>query len=793
MAAQHYNLTDPIDNLFIMVNKLIMYYQNLPIDPNGNYDKYGIHIGSIPELLGIPFKGNSAFLDKEGRVQRGIGSGLYITSAENSPSPTLRALAEYYEVAYSHVREEFMDAHDSIQEITLPYIAKHQSKVNQLFAGVGTDMWEQLLVKGTDNQISDTLMLKNPYTDESLDNTAKDFLKAILWEINKYRYRDVFGEHLDWHYKDNAREIDNFLKTDSEAAKIFQERYFELPLKRARYFERWKKVGRLGVKTLLTKELDTFKDDWDPSKMHNTQRSQISKELSQNSTTMYNQYNMDPDDRAFLISKEGKFDFELDLDLLALDVAYQSIRQQYFENVLQTTAACATMLHLTQQLTGTNRKEEIQALEDRAKSSIKSQSIIDEEQESLGKGATALRKLNSLLVLSFRPLQIIKELTFGQFTNYSRVLGQIGSADQISAKNVFLANKIIWGQSIGKWAKIFTSDANMASLTLCENLNKIYGIANEDISRIVDSSMASRFGVLANMSKWMYISNSAPDYFNRLTLFVAKMMGDGCWEAHSLNENGKLIYDFKKDKRFSELVKYGLNNPTQQTELYKEQKALYIAMAEQFQIEGRNFIEYNEDGSITYKEFDRAYTTKQRNSIKEVADLAYGYYDHEIKSLMDLGFFGLIYKQFQTFLTAKVNLWFRGRSISKGDNTAQGKFVPIEYEHEVNGQVIKEKCYRRLIINNGKVVDVKIVPESQLTPDEVGKLDYAYTWQGDYVEGLVYSILGTMHDLFHLDFKAIKDNPYRLGNLALAMHDILIGMILYSIFKWLFSGGTKRM
>jgi len=91
--------------------------------------------------------------------------------------------------------------------------------------------------------------------------------------------------------------------------------------------------------------------------------------------------------------------------------------------------------------------------------------------------------------------------------------------------------------------------------------------------------MLSRHGILANPSKWMYIANSAPDYFNRLTLFVAKMMEDGCFEAHSLDENGMLKYDFKKDKRFSELVKHGLNS-NYRGEKYLEQKALYLAMAE---------------------------------------------------------------------------------------------------------------------------------------------------------------------------------------------------------------------
>jgi hypothetical protein len=362
----------------------------------------------------------------------------------------------------------------------------------------------------------------------------------------------------------------------------------------------------------------------------------------------------------------------------------------------------------------------------------------------------------------------------------------MGSSDKLSMKNVFLANKIIWGQSIGKWAKAFTSDTEIASYTLCESLNKIYGIANEDINQTVNTSMTNRHGVLANMSKYMYIFNSAPDYVNRLTLFIAKMMEDECFEAHSLDERGNLKYDFKKDARFSELNKHGLNSNYRGKE-YLKQKGLYLAMCEQFQLEGRNFVTYDNKGNIIYKEFDRAYTTKQRNSIKEVADMAYGYYDHETKSLVDLGFFGLVYKQFQVFLTAKLNLWFKGRPSTKGDNTSQGSFKIVTTE---DGEI----CYRRLIPDKeGNIIDVKFVPESELTEEEKNTLDYAYTWEGDYVEGLVYSIGMTLHDLFRLDFNSIMHNKYRLGNVALALHDLLIGMLIFAILKWLFSGGTKKM
>jgi hypothetical protein len=88
-----------MDNLFVLVSELILYYQNIPIDPSGNFEKYSFQWRSLWEILGLPWVKNQALGD------RGIGNGLYMTSAENSPSPTLRALSEYYQVAFGHIRE----------------------------------------------------------------------------------------------------------------------------------------------------------------------------------------------------------------------------------------------------------------------------------------------------------------------------------------------------------------------------------------------------------------------------------------------------------------------------------------------------------------------------------------------------------------------------------------------------------------------------------------------------------------------------------------------------------------
>jgi hypothetical protein len=41
----------------------------------------------------------------------------------------------------------------------------------------------------------------------------------------------------------------------------------------------------------------------------------------------------------------------------------------------------------------------------------------------------------------------------------------------------------------------------------------------------------------------MFLTASSPDFQHRMAILVAKMIGDGCWDAHSLDKDGNLTYD----------------------------------------------------------------------------------------------------------------------------------------------------------------------------------------------------------------------------------------------------------
>jgi hypothetical protein len=84
---------------------------------------------------------------------------------------------------------------------------------------------------------------------------------------------------------------------------------------------------------------------------------------------------------------------------------------------------------------------------------------------------------------------------------------------------------------------------------LTDELNRFYRIANMDLNTVVDKTKIDRRGMMFFSDKLFWM-NTAPDYVNRLSLFLAKMIHDGTYNAHSLNTSGQMVYDPTKDKRF---------------------------------------------------------------------------------------------------------------------------------------------------------------------------------------------------------------------------------------------------
>lgn len=762
----------PSQILYYICSQTLTYYQGTAVTYSGKLTKWGLGapLEQGVRLLGIPFMSNYRSVLHNGFKDTGILQGLDMSTPTASPSQSLSLLFQQVGVSMDRLRHESLSQVNYINNITLEYVDRKGSKVGRAVFG-GNKIWEDLIRKDPDGKRAKDLKFIDPYKhpEEFEDPRDIEFLQEMLWEINKYLL-PIPDEYRNWRYKDHKTQI---LALDQVIKAMDDESYFNVPLRKATDFDVFRNMGKAGFGHTIRHWWDTQREQFDPRMVDSTARQHIQKTYGDDVSKMYNSYGLGLAARNDMLANEGVYAYEIDLSILASDVAFQFHREKLFNDVLLTADAVATVMHFIQQNSTADFDEELEYLDNEIKVAIKNESLVPEELQGVMKGVNVAKKINSILTLGLRPMQMIKELTYGQFINYSRAFALKGTSNEVSAKSVFMANLYVWGKQAASWMRVATGQEDMAAFTLCQMMNQEYGIANQDSNSFIQKNTIRRTGLSQGLSKFMFIFQTCPDFFNRMSLFVAKMIEDGCFDAHYLDQNGMLKYDIKRDKRFEKLVELGWDSTSTDPE-YLKQKALYRAMVDQFKREGfKNDITGN---SLAYADLylPRAYTVKQKLSMKEVSDLAYGFYDHETKSLNDHKVFGLVFKQFMAFWTAKTTLWFRG----PGANTAQGEFKqmirdgqPLYVKYtEVNGEIIQE----------------------YVTDSEGGTLEPVYEWVGDYCEGLMYSIMYTLRDVFTFKWKDIASNPYRLANLKLALHDLLIGLLLGKLLLFIFTGGSMK-
>jgi hypothetical protein len=77
----------------------------------------------------------------------------------------------------------------------------------------------------------------------------------------------------------------------------------------------------------------------------------------------------------------------------------------------------------------------------------------------------------------------------------------------------------------------------------------------------------------------------------------------------------------------------------------------------------------------------KAYTNRQRDSLKSFSDLCFGYYDKETKSDFYKTVIGVTFKQFMAYGSSKLMQYWKHGS----ENTARGEFKQLT---TVDGELI---------------------------------------------------------------------------------------------------------
>lgn len=588
------------------------------------------------------------------------------------------------------------------------------NKVLEYTVGNQASLYSRMIY--TDSQ--GDLLLVNPYEQTfnhpqlgtiTLTEAERDFLKYFLHEINIDRQRN--NEALfETQIQNNSKSY--FMlplvtgDTQSKLVANSKSTIENLQLNVLKYLQNLnpKTVARKVKQKLI--DLNNLADKKEEEKLSDDQFFRMTTDFDRGYS----------DDRLNFIKNPqgGTNNFELNLETLLLKhkCAYAT-KQRVDEGVPMIKAA---LIHLTTMGNEQNRQfvNEIKYIRDFFKNKVKGETLVSDTFKPAEQVLSKLRSIASFMTLGFAPVQFFYQLLDGMWKDISLIIRKPDGER-------YMGTSAFTFEHMSAAAKDAFGDMFKGRNTKMSLLNQLYGLNDMDMNIYADRIKSDQWGIY-NWRSLAFYSASRPDYYNRLTIFGAQMRADGTWDAHSLKD-GKLVYDFSKDKRFSLLQDSSKRN----TKEYQAQLGLYYAIANQFIKEGTK----NADGTLfsiskdsnVINALPKAYTTKDAESMKSVCDNLYGFYSNERKSMIQATTIGALWMQYRTYWSGKKNQYLQSGGIK-----LQGKWVQAE---DKNG----EKMFDVYDEKTGLVVSM---PESQV-PEGVEKIP-TFIWKGDWEEGIILTL-----------------------------------------------------
>lgn len=326
---------------------------------------------------------------------------------------------------------------------------------------------------------------------------------------------------------------------------------------------------------------------------------------------------------------------------------------------------------------------------------------------------------------------------------------------------------------------MFKSDRD---INIMSELCLRYRLSNTDAARISERALMGRGGIF-NPDQWAYSTLRAPDFLNRMTLFVARCLQDGVWGAFSLDEEThQLKYNWKEDERFKIYASGNENHPK-----YLEQKALYYAAVRTYNQEHpNNTITY--DGNAT--PLPEPYQQNEIRQFKMFADGIYGAYDKSQKAMYENIFLGQTFGVFTTWLNGQAAAWFRkpgyyseyfttrdadGNLLIKRDD-----FSGNELYMDKDGFIVEKTSNGTFIDEFGNELD----PNVKYTP-VIDKIPLP-------VQGIIFTLGTLIEKVFGEDgpqgtWRYLKSNKYEMANFKKACADLLMWWLFGLLFGFLFT------
>ena len=761
--------------------------------------KFGL---TAAEVLGAGFDllkyGESRRYSFNGMIVAGMAQGLDNSVSYASYDKEIRYFQQAFSAATSQVQHQTVKLANEVNRATQKFHKALGISGAQAFAIGNTEqIYIDLFEHTPDGKLDGQMMVRNPFTDTGLTPDQQEYLGCIIWNFAKFKFikEQLFdSETLEKSWDD--------LKQDHDALEKFKDLvHARLDLRQVPL------VQHDGVRSIIgnftgifspvykpddaspedtetrtnrffTKMFDHMYQDVEPLLLTPEQKQYQSKDFNpdQGNFMYHSPYNIQGEHRVETLNKHDTDIWMKNLNVLSIEYAASQFKEIYYNQVLQAVGNALSNISLMEMMTGQDLTDTKEALINRVKISIFTQDCVKDELKSMSRAVASLKQISSLTKIAVRPALFVKEMVLGVIKNMSTIWAENLVNDYpVTFEHFWEAAKVVYTNGLFSENAGKLEDETFGNFRLVNSLNNIYRINDRDLNNMGDSLAYDHHGVLNIGMRMLYINTTSPDWFNRMTMLVAKMMADGSWEAHRVGDDGNVQYDAGKDERYKAFVNHIRNVQEKGTvgdhepkdEAYIKAKALYTLKIQQLKREGYTDLKCGEQGKWSLN-LPVAYTTQEMDSFKEQIGILYGYYSHEERTIVQKGISWLLHTQFLTFLPAEVRKY-----VANGNfESCVGKTI-----HQID-PISKEKLYYKQ--NDEGLTELK--QESELHPEE--RTDPVYEFTFSPVEGLLVSTLKTVHDVFAGDFNR-EEKPEQWNRTKLFLFNTLFALICQGLLGYL--------
>ncbi len=662
-------------------------------------------------------------------------TGTYITN----PSQSLSVNAREANILFGGYKELYTSV---FNEIANPFVklcdeVYKEWGFNEAF-DKPKDLWKNFFEQDSEGNVLPEMILKRPQNPIFEGKPkSQEFVRFFANNLAKFKYRNLFGETL-------SRKMDS-------------DEYWQVPLvtgNTAEYIAKsfkdggvagiaksfWQKIKDTGA------ELEAYysgKKEWEET---------FTRAIKDNEV-VYNKYlDLNQQQRAELLNDSSRA-WSLDLrNVFLQSIAQAAISEASIQYGPIFTSFLAA-LNYAMQIGGLKIPELYGYLEDYVTNKVFMRDIKSDSLKSLSHIVSTAKKMTSMVTLGLSTKNLGKEMITQMYISATRAAtGQIPDINTEDFVKAFMY--------VTKEAPASLNKQNFMSF-----LNQRYAMSGYSYTEMGDYLRRTRLGIQNVESGDVFIGTKIPDDYYRLTILIAKMMNDGCFEAY-VADGGTWKYDMKKDKRFSKFLSNDKSDPKE----WLKQKVLFESYLDQW-AKVYPDREWNLNSVLP-----DAYPPKEKAAIRDRANNLYGYFDQEDKSLMCATFLGSAFMQYKTWLSAKLNQHIK----SPG-------FVNIWQRHQVtdeNGNKLYIVAASEEELNQG-YDPIRYVIESDPNLDRYIQEDRALPWiieEGTFQQGMVQATGAFLADILTWDMESFRrhwEDPITRGQLINGLFDTL-GMLLFA-------------